>query len=419
MLRIGHSRAFLSSVLPGPSLLPCRSYFRTPCLAAKKHRPQPRSKPAAFRPNTNPSPVPPIQSEEPVFEPEPPQEDLRGPHSARNHLLFAGGVVFNICLWAAFKTNTDTDHCVERITHGRDVERLDNSILSRARSLELAQTLRKWGALITQKTQSLPQIPQTAIRESYAAVAQKYFSAPDVLKVCWWICAFNGAVFLASKIPRLTGFMARNFVHRPLSGKSWTHVTSVFAHMSVFHLLVNCMALNSFGVTVGHYLDEQQAQGASNRLESTAAYHFLAFFISAGLFSSLASHMVRTRLYDRVVARLSPLAQGSRPYLPGSLGASGAVYATVTLTALAYPHLGITPIFLNLNIPIPIGVGALVLFDVIGFFRGWRVIDHVAHLGGAVFGAWYYLYGPRLWDLWREFAGYMFDDKSKHRQRTA
>jgi hypothetical protein len=42
-----------------------------------------------------------------------------------------------------------------------------------------------------------------------------------------------------------------------------------------------------------------------------------------------------------------------------------------------------------------------------------RVFDHIAHLGGALFGVWYYLYGPRLWDLWREVGAYMFSSKPK------
>ncbi len=28
----------------------------------------------------------------------------------------------------------------------------------------------------------------------------------------------------------------------------------------------------------------------------------------------------------------------------------------------------------------------------------YRILDHWAHLGGAAFGAWYYLCGPKLWN---------------------
>jgi rhomboid-like protein len=61
-----------------------------------------------------------------------------------------------------------------------------------------------------------------------------------------------------------------------------------------------------------------------------------------------------------------------------SLGASGAIYAALVVTALGFPDaqlaLAIPPSF---PIPIQTGVGALVLLDVVGIARGWRwVLDH-------------------------------------------
>ena len=62
----------------------------------------------------------------------------------------------------------------------------------------------------------------------------------------------------------------------------------------------------------------------------------------------------------------------SNTILP-SLGASGAIYGTVTLTALAFPDteiaLLIPPTF---PIPIQTGVAALVSLDLLGALRGWR-----------------------------------------------
>jgi rhomboid-like protein len=141
--------------------------------------------------------------------------------------------------------------------------------------------------------------------------------------------------------------------------------------------------------------------------ESTAGYHFGAFFVSgtqppmgsqivlitrvlAGLFSSLVSHVVNARFrFPRLVAELAkpaaPLvapasaavgtvAQTTRraEILP-SLGSSGAIYAAVTVTALAFPDAVVSLIFPPTNpIPIQWGVGGLVMLDLVGIMRGWR-----------------------------------------------
>lgn len=92
---------------------------------------------------------------------------------------------------------------------------------------------------------------------------------------------------------------------------------------------------------------------------------------------------------------------GSTAILP-SLGASGAVYAALVTTALAYPDTHIS-LILPPTPPIGIqyGVGGLVLMDVVGALRGWKMLDHWAHLGGAAFGAMYWRYGSDMWDRTR------------------
>ena len=132
---------------------------------------------------------------------------------------------------------------------------------------------------------------------------------------------------------------------------------------------------------------------------------------SAGLFAGLVSHFVATKLhYPRLVAQLSSsvpsipktetwahavasatAASTTRnvankaasstaaaaattvpPILP-SLGASGAIYAAVTMTALAFPDSQVA-LFIPPSYPINIqyGVGGLIALDLIGIMRGWR-----------------------------------------------
>ncbi|KAJ7091345.1 hypothetical protein B0H15DRAFT_835549 [Mycena belliarum] len=454
MLRLGPRRLFKPLLLPSSSVAPGRSlllsrrpYFSSPCLAAT-HKSRPKSRVAVPRKSIPPAlppssvstePKHPLSSQptelheddlrtpaasssvstEPGHHPasQPAELDLRTPNSVRNQILFAGFVVFDVFLWAATRTNTEIDQLVDKLAPDGDINALDNRTLGQARAEEIIPTLVKWGALISRMTQNLPEIPRTVLNESYLNAAKKYAEAPGVTKVCWGICAFNTAIFVAWRIPRLTGFMARNFVHRPLSGLSRTLLTSVFSHEAFFHLLFNSMALLSFGAASGYYFDKQAR--SSPHLESTAAYHFFAFFVTAGLFSSLASHFLRLRLYNLAVSRLTTLGQsGFRPYIGGSLGASGAIYSAVVISALAFPEAHVSPIFIPISIPIQVGVGGMALLDVVGFLRGWRMFDHIAHLGGAVFGVWYYLYGPRLWDSWKAFAGSLFDDKPRKVRRV-
>jgi len=126
----------------------------------------------------------------------------------------------------------------------------------------------------------------------------------------------------------------------------------------------------------------------------------------AGLFSSLVSHLVTARLvYPRLVSklvqfdktgtpgvinklssRLSSAAKSSArpatdavaatvatPTISASLGASGAIYSTVILSALAFPDAEVSLVFPPTpSFPIQYGVGGLVLLDCIGVLRGWR-----------------------------------------------
>ena len=61
-----------------------------------------------------------------------------------------------------------------------------------------------------------------------AFVGSFYYDSSEGRRLCWSICALNTAVFLMWKIPRFNSFMNRAFTHDPLSGKSYTLLTSMF-----------------------------------------------------------------------------------------------------------------------------------------------------------------------------------------------
>ncbi|KAH9921686.1 uncharacterized protein BXZ73DRAFT_51640 [Epithele typhae] len=280
--------------------------------------------------------------------------------------------------------------------------------------------------------EGFPKSVKALISYGYVQLFQPILNASEGKRMAWTIGAVNVAVFLAWRVPRWNALMRRAFVHVPLSGKSYTMLTSTFSHESFLHLAANCFVLGSFGASAAYYLWEQakanQTKGGITLPEVSSKWHLLSLFISAGLFSSLVSHVghtrfafarvfkslktaasettststsafssLRSRLAGRRGAESARAAAGS-DVIPGSLGASGAIYALVTMTALAYPN---SEIYLLLLPMMPFtmstGVCGMVALDVIGVLRGWRFLDHYAHLGGAAFGAFWWWIGPDFW----------------------
>ncbi|KIM44829.1 hypothetical protein M413DRAFT_67386 [Hebeloma cylindrosporum] len=351
---------------------------------------------------------------------------------------------------AATQTTLETEYWTERMVAVSSVwtlKTITNTDLKRAQTAELIQGLRESLANIQSVVQQLPVLIRPWVNLACLSVMQPYADATEGKRLCWKICLLNAGVWLAWKLKPWKGFMTVRFMHYPLSGLSYTLLTSMFSHRSAIHLLCNCLALESFGKDSSeyfgsesslmslpgsaayHYLLREQNKAQPDVLESTTSYHFLAFFISAGLFSGLVSHIVNAKFrYPRLVSQLASSANSARrtetwagavaattasaaqstskkrvlDILP-SLGASGAIYAAVTMTALAFPDSEVA-LFIPPSYPINIqyGVGALMALDMIGILRGWRLFDHWAHLGGAAFGIFYYNYGPSYWAYLRK-----------------
>ncbi|EKM50154.1 uncharacterized protein PHACADRAFT_105762 [Phanerochaete carnosa HHB-10118-sp] len=292
--------------------------------------------------------------------------------------------------------------------------------LRKAKRLELGRKLQAGLSSLKDMTEGWSQTMRGLAVWSYIQVFQPILDAGDGKRTCWAIGGVNTLVWAAWQVPKFQPFMMKHFAHNPLSGISYTLLTSMFSHRSFLHLLFNCMALASFGkssgVAASVHLMKEQAKNPHGIQETDVTWHFLAFYMSAGLFSGMTSHVMTSKvLYPRMIARLTSKAKpvdaaavaktsetitetSEKTILP-SLGASGAIYAAVTLTALAFPHTEIA-LMIPPSFPIPIqwGVGGIVALDVIGALRGWRFFDHWAHLGGAAFGAWYYNYGPHMWN---------------------
>lgn len=144
------------------------------------------------------------------------------------------------------------------------------------------------------------------------------------------------------------------------------------------HYGFNSFALFSFGAAAYSYIASPITQPLPS---STHTPHFLAFLLAAGLTSSLSSHLwtnlVRLPRLLRALsspARLSSAqALATHQAILPSLGASGAIYGALTVTACAYPDASVGILFVPfISFPIGLGVGGMVLVDLVGLIRGWR-----------------------------------------------
>ncbi|KIJ55196.1 hypothetical protein M422DRAFT_219751 [Sphaerobolus stellatus SS14] len=361
-------------------------------------------------------------------------EELRRP-SLMRPLLFTISVSGLSLVAAAQLTNWNTQKWIDILRDSNPIKYFftlpSNKDMRRARQRSLSEQLQaRYDELIDYVAEETQTVTKTAylMMGVYFNAAQNWLDSGEGSRVCRMIMCLTTAVWLAWKIRRFRPFMSTHFMDYSLSGKSYTMLTSVFSHAALIHLLLNNVALGSFGPFAMRYLTESQE---GYMPESTSMFHFLSFFITAGVFSSFLANAVRIRLfYPRLIKSLispqsaaattaaatssattgaaaavsataaSAVASASR--FPHSLGASGALYACVTMCCLAFPKAEAGLIFpADVTVPLPMATGAIILLDVVGVLRGWKRIDHLAHLSGAAFGVIYYYYGPVVWDTTR------------------
>lgn len=164
-------------------------------------------------------------------------------------------------------------------------------------------------------------------------------------------------------------------------------ILKMIQHTGALHLGLNMLGLINFGPSL-----------ASSSLFNGSGSHFLAFYLSAGIVSSLGAH-------------LSALVFKSHRFTPG-IGASGAVFAVFSAWAMTHKQSQVR-IF-----PFPKVFAAQemleweVAFEVLGLLGLWKALripinwGHAAHLGGLGAGVAYVTYGgnAQMWTSSRKVA---------------
>lgn len=209
-------------------------------------------------------------------------------------------------------------------------------------------------------------------RSQFGQIKRELSAAWDKLtageKVFVPLFALNLLVFGLWRVPRLQNFMVTYFCSNPAARVvCWPMFLSTFSHYSLFHILANMYVLHSFSSAAVLALGREQ---------------FLAVYLSAGVISSLSSTIVKA------VTSTAGM----------SIGASGAIMTILAYVCTQYPDTQLSILFLPwMTFSAGSAIKVIMGLDLAGIMLGWKVFDHAAHLGGAVFGVFWAYYGHEVW----------------------
>ncbi|KAI2463632.1 hypothetical protein F4781DRAFT_426201 [Annulohypoxylon bovei var. microspora] len=226
----------------------------------------------------------------------------------------------------------------------------------------------------------IPSRPQTAAAKwlptgQLSTILRGYTDAEKLT-----LCAAALNVSLVGANSLTLGSVERFFCHVPALSPNYTLLTSAFGHAGLFHVAVNTVVLLQFAPEV-----------ARSRIFRGNGSHFAAFYLSAGILSSLGNHLgtiLPTRTY-----RINRFAPAS--------GASGVIMALIGAWATMNPDEQIGILFIPGAFSARDMMTATVLFETFGLFIGIPYISvaHAAHLSGLAIGSAYaYFNGQK--NLW-------------------
>ena len=104
----------------------------------------------------------------------------------------------------------------------------------------------------------------------FVQVAQPILDANEGKRVAWALVGLSSATWLLWKWPRAVPFMRRSFTHYPLSGKSYTLLTSMFRYGDMLLLMIGCLLTSNSHQSFIHLACNSLALSACG--ESHVAY---------------------------------------------------------------------------------------------------------------------------------------------------
>jgi rhomboid protease GluP len=196
------------------------------------------------------------------------------------------------------------------------------------------------------------------------------FSTLKIWKLTGLLLLMNVTVFIIETLngvsifsPTLKDLLiwGANYAPLTLTGDAWRLLTSMFLHVGLIHLAVNCWALYIWGVYAEFYYGRR---------------YYLALYLSAGLMGSVLS----------VVHNLINMnyAHDGNASLVISAGASGAIMGLggALIVAAWRPRADLRP-------EQTLRLKPLLVIMAINFALGFSIsgIDNAAHIGGVITGA--------------------------------
>lgn len=199
-------------------------------------------------------------------------------------------------------------------------------------------------------------------------------------KLLYGNIAVNTGIFAASSLP---GSRAALYTtHMPVLNRSYTMLTSMFGHVSGLHLLFNMYCLYNFGPALSR-----------TATFSNSAPHLAAFYLSAGILSSMAA-----QLEAKVPSRR----------FRGGQGASGAIMALIGVFAVSYPHAQIGIMFVPGSVDAELALGLIAAVETYGLIFGIPFLrwGHSVHLAGLAVGYAYTRFDGqgKIWEATRRVA---------------